>query len=1322
MISINHHNNLCLSKGYDGQGIVYSDLDRLCDGVMAFLLGVLGAVKDDENVKHYYPVEKMTETLQKIKNSMHNPGGLSKAVMAVSTALGEWDGDLQKKIDKVVKEEGEGTLKALKRKIGENIAAVDKLKSQSLDSVVSTLATTVFDGLDDNVNAVKEAIKKLDGPLQMKVMSDFEKIKMEINHVTKNAKEDKWRMEKLCENVNKVLDKLRHAVHMTTDNEIRRISTTLADNMENIQGHIGIVDEMLKKYVEHLTVWIKNADQTMIDALERVEIILQQVKDTENARTKKDIQEAIRQLTLKAQSLYHAGRAADRLVKELVPKANIMITGLEKVYVNKLWKLKEDVNFAVQDVRKKIGMLGHQLGVKTESDNIKGIMKHIEEEVKFIKGKIGEPMKVPELDDADDSIYKNWQKIKHEVKQVVDSMTGVEDGEITGALKLIAKGVTDYANGFGEEGFSSNVLTEWIGDILKDKDESIVTYKINQYVRLHKNVSQMTDKDDEAVKDAIKKHLPSHIYTEIQEAAVTHLNRSTVGNIADRFQEFADHVELQLKNHLNFSLGRAAQQIEEQLGLTKAKHKYRHNIEIIIRAIVKSLLNNFKQVALELKRFAKTSLINRIESAIPDVEDLGKQLISGNPGEKVDKALEAVKPKIETLQHQLEKATQPNSLGDDSDNAAAAIDVAIHNVTKHPFEGIVASGDGRLLNDINGRLDAYIALNDTMGVLRTQTITALSQIDNAHNDVLKLFKDVTSNIAKLCATIEKASDEQPGGLKKMLGDFRKERIAMVNNRSGLQKIKTDLDTLQKDQLRKLDTAVTNVLHSTLPEAVENCREAIQENIREEVEKAKRDIKQDALKRYVKSKINDLKALGTFVEQRRALMAKTIDNDLKSGIKGFFKNLNADIGEFNNLNADSELPDGASYAKTFFQLLSSNISSQPDMMSFTTIVDAIHSPVDQLLSGLESSEHFDSTFTNNLDTLENAIQSLVPTGFSGPLSPLIDVLKEGITAFVKQLNMAYVSRYSGTSIQWNETENYKRLTADATNCAKAFLTLIPVMCHDVSDLRSKCVVSWSELKTNLRGKNNPLGACLQDAGYKVSESEAVHNGVLRNTISGQTVNEKLKRKTTDAEKLEQLKAWKTSNNRHGDGVTLLDLFDYLHDCLRWYYEVCHLGTLSSKKHPRSIYDMLQWLSGLSYDPVHQELALNGFSDLFEKPEKDESDAELSLSDKDPDTLEAYPENVTATKLSNSLRDVCAYSETVLVAIQGYGHAGGRYACDFNSNADSFVYPADPAKCLEILADVLTRVYEQLCFLLVQCSREYEANSWRDCYYGRGGGIL
>ncbi|GBE62916.1 hypothetical protein, conserved [Babesia ovata] len=78
------------SKGYDGSGIVYSDLDRLCDGVMAFLHGVLSGVKDDDNVKHYFPVTEMDKILQEIQASMHQKG-----------ALGTWDGEVTGKTERV---------------------------------------------------------------------------------------------------------------------------------------------------------------------------------------------------------------------------------------------------------------------------------------------------------------------------------------------------------------------------------------------------------------------------------------------------------------------------------------------------------------------------------------------------------------------------------------------------------------------------------------------------------------------------------------------------------------------------------------------------------------------------------------------------------------------------------------------------------------------------------------------------------------------------------------------------------------------------------------------------------------------------------------------------------------------------------------------------------------------------------------------------------------------------------------------------------------------------------------------------------------------
>ncbi|GBE62944.1 hypothetical protein, conserved [Babesia ovata] len=95
-------NNLCsglekflgyqeTSKGYDGSGIVYSDLDRLCDGVMAFLHGVLDGVKDDDNVAAYDV--KDTENINKVISDLHDNVGKGRqafpeAVTQVEKATG----------------------------------------------------------------------------------------------------------------------------------------------------------------------------------------------------------------------------------------------------------------------------------------------------------------------------------------------------------------------------------------------------------------------------------------------------------------------------------------------------------------------------------------------------------------------------------------------------------------------------------------------------------------------------------------------------------------------------------------------------------------------------------------------------------------------------------------------------------------------------------------------------------------------------------------------------------------------------------------------------------------------------------------------------------------------------------------------------------------------------------------------------------------------------------------------------------------------------------------------------------------------------------
>ncbi|CDR71451.1 hypothetical protein, conserved, partial [Babesia bigemina] len=81
------------------------------------------------------------------------------------------------------------------------------------------------------------------------------------------------------------------------------------------------------------------------------------------------------------------------------------------------------------------------------------------------------------------------------------------------------------------------------------------------------------------------------------------------------------------------------------------------------------------------------------------------------------------------------------------------------------------------------------------------------------------------------------------------------------------------------------------------------------------------------------------------------------------------------------------------------------------------------------------------------------------------------------------------------------------------------------------------------------------------------------------------------------------------------------------------------------------------------------------------------------------------------------NVVLHAHSVLTAIMGHGHAGGRYAVDYNTNAENFDYPSNAAACFDLLADILERLYHQFRFLCSQCENGRESGGWADCWYGR-----
>ncbi|GBE63402.1 Apolipophorin-III superfamily protein, putative [Babesia ovata] len=169
-------NNLCtgLEKflgyhdgNYTGEGIVYSDLDRLCDGVMSFLHGVLSEVKNDESVTKYdnnLHEPKLDKLLKELYDSIGQGSGVfGPQVTAVSGWLGRYESEVNKKIRLV----GD-RIKNLKTQVEEHKSKIQEEKDEDVSDQIEywTQRAGWYVGF---VNNAEIALNDIDGNLKDKL-------------------------------------------------------------------------------------------------------------------------------------------------------------------------------------------------------------------------------------------------------------------------------------------------------------------------------------------------------------------------------------------------------------------------------------------------------------------------------------------------------------------------------------------------------------------------------------------------------------------------------------------------------------------------------------------------------------------------------------------------------------------------------------------------------------------------------------------------------------------------------------------------------------------------------------------------------------------------------------------------------------------------------------------------------------------------------------------------------------------------------------------------------------------------------------------------
>ncbi|GBE59211.1 hypothetical protein, conserved [Babesia ovata] len=381
------------SKGYSGTGIVYSDLDRLCDGVMAFLLGVLESVQSDDAVTKYDGYfdpenQRLNKLLQTLKSSIgQGSGALFNGVDKVSEWLGRYEGEVKGKTQNVTSQLGEIELWR-----NEDYDDVSK-PSGKLDNWIKSLSRP----LEKSQEAVK-ALKYVDNELRSNLDPHVKLMHNAVGAFYVNAILGVNDLHATCSSISGGINSIQGAVIAEAlqqgDECVRRLTNEFETRIQKPMDH---VKRKLEAAQETLAKWIGKAQEVVGKAIIKCDAILGKLeKDGSSATERKAVEQAAEALQRKADELREKAFKAKEEVNRLVSQALGAVKEMDEKLKEDLYRVKKAVGDKVTGIRDKIGELykavkeGKRSGVVSEGDKkIAKVIGDIQGNVAAIKGDSG---------------------------------------------------------------------------------------------------------------------------------------------------------------------------------------------------------------------------------------------------------------------------------------------------------------------------------------------------------------------------------------------------------------------------------------------------------------------------------------------------------------------------------------------------------------------------------------------------------------------------------------------------------------------------------------------------------------------------------------------------------------------------------------------------------------------------------------------------------------------------------------------------------------------------------------------------------------------
>ncbi|GBE63416.1 hypothetical protein, conserved [Babesia ovata] len=268
-------NNLCsglekflgyqeTSKGYDGTGIVYSDLDRLCDGVMSFLHGVLESVKDDESVTTYNKYIKLKnndDDLHTVLQILQSSIGQGRSVFGAQVEkVSGWLKKYWTQVDTStfqVTHELDGLRKDLEGKYFSTIHPSQGLGEQ-LDKWKSTL-----DKIAGDVTHIEnKCVNLLDATLKNKLMHEVRPIEKSVQLLKESAGDGN--LDSQARHVDSELRIQRQGIENVIKTGIERVRSELRETFKKVWRGIGDLQSKKEHHLDIISQQLKKASDDLL--------------------------------------------------------------------------------------------------------------------------------------------------------------------------------------------------------------------------------------------------------------------------------------------------------------------------------------------------------------------------------------------------------------------------------------------------------------------------------------------------------------------------------------------------------------------------------------------------------------------------------------------------------------------------------------------------------------------------------------------------------------------------------------------------------------------------------------------------------------------------------------------------------------------------------------------------------------------------------------------------------------------------------------------------------------------------------------------------